>query len=343
MNSFSYARAGDTSGAVQEISKDAATKFIAGGTNLIDLMKYNVMRPAHLVDINRLPLNRIEENEMGGLRLGALCTNAETAYNEQVERRYPLLSKAILAGASPQLRNMATDGGNLLQRTRCYYFYDIALPCNKREPGTGCSAIEGFNRMHAIFGWSDDCIATHPSDMCVALAALEAVVNVTGESGERQIKFEDFHRLPGDTPQIDTNLRADEIITSIDLPEKGYASHHAYLKLRDRTSYAFALVSVAVGLEMDGDSISEARLALGGVAHKPWRNREAENLLNGKTATKENFEAAAEMIFKEAQGFEHNAFKIELGKRGVVRALEQAVEMRHDNDSQFHRTSTEPI
>jgi xanthine dehydrogenase YagS FAD-binding subunit len=343
MNSFSYARASDTSGAVQEISKDAATKFIAGGTNLIDLMKYNVMRPAHLVDINRLPLNRIEENEMGGLRLGALCTNAETAYNEQVERRYPLLSKAILAGASPQLRNMATDGGNLLQRTRCYYFYDIALPCNKREPGTGCSAIEGFNRMHAIFGWSDDCIATHPSDMCVALAALEAVVNVTGESGERQIKFEDFHRLPGDTPQIDTNLRADEIITSIDLPEKGYASHHAYLKLRDRTSYAFALVSVAVGLEMDGDSISEARLALGGVAHKPWRNREAENLLNGKTATKENFEAAAEMIFKEAQGFEHNAFKIELGKRGVVRALEQAVEMRHDNDSQFHRTSTEPV
>lgn len=343
MNNFSYARAGDTNDAVQEISKDAAAKLIAGGTNLIDLMKVNVARPSQLIDINRLPLDRIEENEMGGLRLGALSTNAQTAYNEQVERRYPLLSKAILAGASPQLRNMATDGGNLMQRTRCYYFYDVATPCNKREPGTGCSAIDGFNRMHAIFGWSDACIATYPGDMANALAALEAVVNVEGEGGKRQINFEDFHRLPGDTPQVDNTLRAGEIITSIDLPEQGYASHHAYLKLRDRTSYAFALVAVAVGLEIDGDSIGKARIVLGGVAHKPWRNREAEELLNGKTATKENFQAVSDAIFKEAKGFEHNSFKIELGKRAVVRALRQAVEMKRDNDSQFHRTSTEPV
>ena len=343
MNNFSYARATDVADAVGELSKDNRAKFIAGGTNILDLMKYNIEHHARLVDVTRLPLKRIEENEMGGLRLGALCTNAETAYHAEVERRYPVLSKAILAGASPQLRNMATNGGNPMQRTRCYYFYDVATPCNKREPGTGCSAIEGFNRMHAIFGWSDHCIATYPGDMANALAALEAVVNVTGASGDRQIKFEDFHRLPGDTPNIDNNLRGDEIITSIDLPEKGFVEHHAYLKLRDRTSYAFALVSVTVGLEMDGDAIKEARLVLGGVAHKPWRDREAEKSLNGKTATKENFQAVAETIFKDAKGFEHNAFKIELGKRAVVRALRQAVEMKRDNDSQFHRTSTEPV
>lgn len=343
MNNFSYARASDTSGAIGEILKDGAAKFIAGGTNLIDLMKENVARPSKLIDINRLPLAAIEDKFDGGLRLGALCTNAETAYHAAVERRYPLLSKAILAGASPQLRNMATNGGNLLQRTRCYYFYDTATACNKREPGSGCSAIDGYNRIHALFGWSDNCIATHPSDMCIALAALEAVVNVTGEAGEQTIDFEDFHRLPGNQPHVDTNLRADEIITSIDLPKRGFAEHHAYLKLRDRTSYAFALVSVAVGLEMDGDAIAEARIALGGVAHKPWRDLEAEKLLIGKTATKENFQTASEAIFKDAKGFEHNAFKIELGKRAVVRALRQAVEMKRENDSQFHRTSTEPI
>lgn len=230
-----------------------------------------------------------------------------------------------------------------MQRTRCYYFYDVATPCNKREPNSGCSAIDGFNRMHAIFGWSDACIATYPGDMANALAALEAVVNVEGESGTRRINLEDFHRLPGDTPHVDNTLRAGEIITSIDLPEQGYAAHHAYLKLRDRTSYAFALVAVAVGLEMDGDSVKEARIVLGGVAHKPWRNREAEELLNGKTATKENFQVVSDAIFKEAKGFQHNSFKIELGKRAVVRALKQAVEMKRDNDSQFHRTSTEPV
>ena len=208
-------------------------------------------------------------------------TNAETAYNEQVERKYPLLSRAILSGASAQLRNMATNGGNLLQRTRCYYFYDTATPCNKRDPGAGCSAIDGFNRMHAILGTSDHCIAVHPSDMCVALAALDAVVRVTGEHGDRAMPFAEFHRLPADTPHLDTNLAAGEIITSIDLPAKGFANHYAYLKVRDRASYAFALVSVAVALEMDGDTITEARIALGGVAHKPWRNTDAEAMLTG--------------------------------------------------------------
>jgi xanthine dehydrogenase YagS FAD-binding subunit len=342
MNSFSYTRASDVGSAVDEIAADNRAKFIAGGTNLIDLMKENVARPSRLVDITRLPLNKIEDTVDGGLRLGALVTNADTAYNGQVEKRYPLLSKAILAGATPQLRNMATNGGNLMQRTRCYYFYDVATPCNKREPGTGCSAINGFNRIHAILGTSEHCIATHPSDMCVALAVLEATVQIKGKKGERTIPFADFHRLPGDTPHIDTNLREDEIIVAIDLPAKGFVEHHAYLKLRDRTSYAFALVSVAVGLEMDGDAIKEARLALGGVAHKPWRDTEAEAMLNGKRATKENFQKTAEAILRDAQGFEHNAFKIELGRRAIVRALRQAVQMEDKNDSQIHRTTTEP-
>ncbi|MCP9494693.1 MAG: xanthine dehydrogenase family protein subunit M [Pyrinomonadaceae bacterium MAG19_C2-C3] len=324
MNNFSYTRASDVGNAVAEIAADNHAKFIAGGTNLIDLMKENVVRPTRLVDITRLPLNEITENDDGGLRLGALCTNADTAYNEQIERRYPLLSSAILAGASPQLRNMATDGGNLLQRTRCYYFYDTATPCNKREPGTGCSAINGFNRIHAILGTSDECIATHPSDMCVALAALEAVVQVTGKNGERVIPFADFHRLPGDTPHIDNNLKPDEIITAIDLPKQGFAENYTYLKLRDRASYAFALVSVAAALDMDGDTIKEARIALGGVAHKPWRNAEAEAMLNNQSATSENFQKVAEAIIRDAKGFGHNTFKIGLAKRAIVRALAQA-------------------
>src|SRR5262249_40548496 len=229
VNIFTYMRAGDVAGAVREISGNSAAQFIAGGTNLIDLMKENVTRPARLVDITRLPLSRIEETSNGWLRLGALVTNAETAYHPQIEERYPLLSRAILSGASAQLRNMATNGGNLLQRTRCYYFYDVATPCNKREPGTGCSAIEGFNRIHAVLGTSDQCIAVHPSDMCVALAALEAVVHVTGNNGSRAIPFADFHRLPGDTSEVDTNLGRDEIVTSIELPAKGFAEHYAYL------------------------------------------------------------------------------------------------------------------
>jgi xanthine dehydrogenase YagS FAD-binding subunit len=327
VNSFSYTRATDVTSAVHEAAVNPAASFIAGGTNLIDLMKENVARPRHLVDISRVPLNRIEALADGGLRLGALVTNADTAYNEQVERRYPLLSRAILAGASAQIRNMATNGGNLLQRTRCLYFYDTATPCNKRNPGAGCSAIDGINRMNAILGTSDQCIAVHPSDMCVALAALEAVVRVSGDEGDRAIPFAEFHRLPGDTPDIDTNLRASEIITSIDLPAKGFAGHYAYLKVRDRTSYAFALVSVAAALEMNGDTITETRLALGGVAHKPWRNRDAEAMLNGLQATTDHFEAAAYAIVRGARGFGRNTFKITLAQRAVVRALQVAARM----------------
>jgi xanthine dehydrogenase YagS FAD-binding subunit len=327
VNSFSYTRASDVPSAVREVASYQDAKFIAGGTNLIDLMKENVSRPSRLVDITRLPLDRIEEIDNGGLRLGALVTNADTAYNDQVERRYPLLSRAILAGATAQLRNMATNGGNLMQRTRCYYFYDVATPCNKREPGAGCSAIDGFNRIHAILGASDQCIAVHPSDMCVALLALEAVVHVTGKGGDRAIPFAEFHRLAGDTPQIDNNLGPNEIITSIELPAKGFADHYAYLTVRDRTSYAFALVSVAAALEMNGDTITETRLALGGIAHRPWRNLDAEAMLNGIKATKDHFEAVAETIVRGAKGFGYNMFKIELARRAVVRALQHAARM----------------
>ena len=327
MNNFSYSRVNDVAAVVGELSSDKKAKLIAGGTNLLDLMKLFVEQPRHLVDINHLAFNRIEETEEGGLRLGALVTNADTAYHAQIEERYPLLSKAILSGASPQLRNMATDGGNLMQRTRCYYFYDKAAACNKREPGAGCAAIHGFNRIHAILGASSQCIATHPSDMCVALAALEAKVNVTGANGERTIPFAEFHRLPGDTPELDNNLQPDEIITSIDLPAKGFAKNHVYLKIRDRESYAFALVSVAAGLEMEGDTIREARLALGGVAHKPWREPEAEDLLKDKQATEENFREVADFMLLNARGYEHNSFKIELAKRAIVRALSQAAKI----------------
>ena len=324
MNPFTYTRVANVASAVKEVSGDDGAVFIAGGTNLIDLMKENVTRPTRLVDITGVPLGRIEELPDGGLRLGALVTNADTAYHPEVERRYPMLSRAILAGASAQLRNMAKNGGNPMQRTRCYYFYDTATPCNKREPGTGCAAIDGFNRIHAIFGTSEQCIAVHPSDMCVALTALEAVVRVSGPTGERSIPFAEFHRLPGDTPHIDNNLRNGEIITAIDLPKRGFPSHYAYLKVRDRTSYAFALVSVAVGLEMKGDIVTEARLALGGVAHKPWRDTDAEAMLKGLSVTTDHFEAVASAILREAKGFGHNDFKIALAQRAIVRALQHA-------------------
>jgi xanthine dehydrogenase YagS FAD-binding subunit len=342
MNRFSYARAGAVKDALSEFTPNNGTQFIAGGTNLIDLMKENVARPSRLIDVSRLPLNQIEETRDGGLRLGATVTNADTAWHPEVERRYPLLSKAILAGASAQIRNMATNGGNLLQRTRCCYFYDLATPCNKREPGSGCSAIEGFNRMHAILGASEHCIAVHPSDMCVALAALDALVCVTGKGGERKIPFADFHRLPEDEPHLDTNLRPGEIITAIELPARGFVEHHAYLKVRDRASYAFALVSVAAALEMEGNTIKQARLALGGVAHKPWRAPEAEKLLEGKTANRQNFETVAKELLRDAQGFGDNDFKIELARRAIIRALRQAVQMENNHDHHIHRTTTEP-
>jgi xanthine dehydrogenase YagS FAD-binding subunit len=324
MNNFEYARASDVADAVRRIAADPAAKFIAGGTNLIDLMKENVARPSRLIDITRLPLGKVEDTRDGGLRIGALVPNSDLAYHPQVEARYPLLGSAILAGASQQLRNMASTGGNLLQRTRCLYFYDTITPCNKREPGSGCSAIGGINRNHAILGTSQHCIATHPSDMCVALAALEARVLATGGSGERSIAFADFHRLPGDTPQIDSNLRADEIITAIELPPEGFARNYSYLKIRDRLSYAFALVSVAAGLDIEGGTIKAARLALGGVAHKPWRDRDAEAQLAGAPATRESFQRAAATVLRDARGFGHNDFKIELARRAIVRALTQA-------------------
>ncbi|KQP38427.1 FAD-binding molybdopterin dehydrogenase [Methylobacterium sp. Leaf104] len=323
MNRFDYVRPTTVDEAVRAIASGAQARFIAGGTNLVDLMKYNVERPERLVDITRLPLDRIEARD-GGLSLGALVTNSTVAYDAQVQARYPLLSSAILAGASGQLRNAATTGGNLLQRTRCYYFYDDATPCNKREPGTGCAAIGGVNRIHAIFGTSPSCIATHPSDMCVALAALEAQVRVAGPGGERTIPFAEFHRLPGDMPERDTTLAADEIVLSVDLPDEEFGAHHTYLKLRDRLSYAFALVSVAAVIKLDGDTIRSARFALGGVAHKPWRDAQAEAFLVGKPATHETFAAAANIVVAEARPQSENGFKIELARRALIRGLAQA-------------------
>jgi xanthine dehydrogenase YagS FAD-binding subunit len=321
---FEYARASDVADAVSQMAADPQAKLIAGGTNLIDLMKEDVERPSRLIDISQLPLKAVEETADGGVRIGALVPNSDLAWHPLIERRYPMLASAILSGASAQLRNMATTGGNLLQRTRCYYFYDTATPCNKRDPGSGCSAINGMNRIHAILGASETCIATHPSDMCVALAALDARVRAAGPAGERTIAFSEFHRLPGSLPQLDTNLHANEIVTAVELPAQGFASHYTYLKIRDRLSYAFALISIAAALDIDGDTIREARLALGGVAHKPWRDLAAEEALRGQAAGRASFARAADVLLRDARGYRHNSFKIELARRGVVRALMQA-------------------
>ena len=333
MNSFTFAQAPTVAAAIQDKAAHVGAAYLGGGTNLVDLLKYDVARPTRLVSVNKLPLAAITDTADGGLRLGALATNADTAYHPEVQARYPLLSQAILAGASPQLRNMATNGGNLLQRTRCYYFYDVAAPCNKREPGSGCAAIGGYNRVCGILGTSESCIATHPSDMCVALAALDATVRVQGPDGERTIRFADFHRLPGDTPERDNTLGPDELITALDLPANGFARHCTYLKLRDRASYAFALVSVAVGLTLDGDTITEARLALGGVAHKPWRDPDVEAMLTGQPATAATFRLVADNLVAGAKGYAHNTFKIELARRAIVRALHQATDSPHLSDT----------
>jgi xanthine dehydrogenase YagS FAD-binding subunit len=330
---FQYARANDVADAVRLKSAYQTAKFIAGGTNLIDLMKEYVERPSRLIDISRLPLKNVEETSEGGLRIGALVPNSDLAYHPLIEQRYPLLSSAILAGASQQLRNMASTGGNLLQRTRCLYFYDTATPCNKREPGSGCSAIDGINRISAILGTSEACIATHPSDMCIALAALEARVHVAGPKGERVVAFDEFHRLPGNTPQIDTNLHPSEIIVAVELPAEGFAKHYSYLKIRDRLSYAFALVSVAAALELDGGTVRQARLALGGVAHKPWRDLAAETALRGQPANQTAFTRAADLLLYDARGFAHNAFKIDLARRSIVRALTQAAQATPQSQS----------
>ncbi|TFZ04519.1 FAD binding domain-containing protein [Ramlibacter rhizophilus] len=324
MNPFTFVTVEDVPGALWLAGE--GTSFIAGGTNLIDLMKVSVLRPARLLDINRLGLDAIEPTSDGGVRLGALARNAATAWHPLVRERYPLLATAILAGATAQIRNMATNGGNLLQRTRCCYFYDIATPCNKRQPGSGCSAMGSLARQHAILGASAHCVATHPSDMCVALAALEATVQVVSPRGERTIPFADFHRLPGDRPDLDTTLAHDELIVALTLPPAdGFRAHSVYLKLRERLSYAFALVSVAAALDLDGGIIRAARLALGGVAHKPWRDPAAEALLVGQPAKEASFARAADALLQGAvpqgAGEGSNAFKIPLARRAIVRAL----------------------
>ena len=328
MKPFSYERAAGLEEALDRVSHPDPPTLLAGGTNLLDLMKERIALPDALLDISRLALDRIEELPGGGLRLGALARNADTAAHPLVQERYPLLAKAILAGASPQIRNMATNGGNLMQRTRCPYFYDTDTPCNKRQPGSGCGALRGYQRLHAILGSSEECIATHPSDLCVALAALEAVVIVSGPDGERRIPFSGFHRLPGDEPQRDNNLHADEIITAIDLPPEGFPHHYSYLKIRDRRSYAFALVSVAAGVALENGTIAGARVALGGVAHKPWRVPEAEARLEGRAPAEDVFLEAADTLLAGARGYGGNDFKIPLARRAVVRALAECCQLQ---------------
>ena len=324
MHSLLYERAANVDDALR-LAQQPGTKFIGGGTNLLDLIKGGVEQPLRLVDLNRLALAEIAELPDGGVRIGALARNSDTADHPLIRQRYPLLAQALLAGASPQLRNMATVGGNLMQRTRCYYFYDTGFDmCNKRTPGSGCAARDGFNRIHAILGASEQCIAVNPSDMSVALAALDAVVRVRGPQGERRIAFTDFHRLPGETPQQDTNLGAGELITAIDLPPSPFAEHAHYLKVRDRASYAFALVSVAAALDLRGGAVRNARVVLGGVAHKPWRSIDAENALIGKPLNAASLQDAAAVALHGARPYRHNAFKVELARRALIRALQKA-------------------
>jgi xanthine dehydrogenase YagS FAD-binding subunit len=323
MNQFQYVRATKPQAAIEVVAKDPTAAFIAGGTNLVDLMKRGVMAPQKLVDINRLPLAKIER-QAGSLRVGALALNSAVANDAQVRERHPLLALALQAGASGQLRNMATVGGNMLQRTRCAYFYDLSMPCNKRQPGTGCGALEGINRMHAIFGASSTCIAVHPSDMSVALVALDATVLLSGPQGDRRLPFADLHRLPGDAPEKDTNLLPGELITAVDIPDGPFTKHVHYQKVRERASYAFALVSAAVALDLDGNTIKAARLALGGVAHKPWRLAAAEQALVGQPATEASFRRAAEVAMQGAKAFKYNAFKLKLAPNALVQALKTA-------------------
>jgi len=326
MRAFTYERADSVDAAISAAAPlPSETKFLAGGTNLLDLMKGDVERPVRIVDINRLPLAQIVELPGGGLRIGAMVRNSDAANNRLVRTRYPLLTQALLAGASPQLRNMASTGGNLLQRTRCYYFYDASFPaCNKRNPGSGCAAREGLNRIHAIFGASDKCVATHPSDMAVALAALDAIVEVQSRGGTRRIAMADFHRLPGNTPQRDTNLEAGELIVAIEIPPNDFAPRSHYLKVRDRASYAFALVSVACALDVRDGVVKSARIALGGVAHKPWRAMEAESMLAGSRLDAASIERAANAAVAGAKSLAHNAFKVKLAKGAIAEALRTA-------------------
>jgi xanthine dehydrogenase YagS FAD-binding subunit len=326
VKNFAYSRAENAQTAVNLISQTANSKFLGGGTNLVDLMRENIEQPDALVDVTGLPFKQIEELADGGMSIGAAVKNTAVANHRLIRERYPFLSQAILFGASGQIRNMATVGGNLMQRTRCYYFYDEAASCNKRQPNSGCDAIDGFNRIHAILGSSESCIATHPSDMCVAFAALDATVHVEGKNGKRAIPFNDFHRLPGNTPHIETDLQPDELITSIQIPSIDFAKNSLYRKVRDRASFAFALISVAAALEVKNGEIKNIRLALGGVAHKPWRAFEAEKVLAGAEAKTETFRRAAEAELANAKGYVHNSFKIELAKRTIVSVLSELAE-----------------
>lgn len=320
MKNFAYSRVVSVLDAVQQATNYPSALFIAGGTNLVDRLKVFLDSPSHLIDISQLDLKGIQHHGKG-LRIGALVSNTDVADHPEVRRHYPMLSRAILLGASQQIRNVATVGGNLLQRTRCSYFYDTAFACNKRKPGSGCPALSGMNRLHALFGASDQCVAVHPSDMCVALAALDAVVEVSGAQGQRQILFSDFHRLPGNRPEQDTTLAHGELITAVILPPSPFAASSVYLKVRDRASYAFALVSVAAAVEVKGDRIVQSRLVMGGMAHKPWRFMEVEEFLVGQPASVETFERASVLAFREAKPLKHNGFKVSLGQRAMERAL----------------------
>jgi xanthine dehydrogenase YagS FAD-binding subunit len=322
MKQFQYVKAVTQQGALEAI-RQPGTKIIAGGTNLVDLMKRGVTAPDKLIDITHLPLKAIIPIKRG-VHIGALALNSAVAEDKLVLAKQPLLSMALKAGASPQLRNMATVGGNMMQRTRCTYFYDTTMPCNKREPGTGCGAMEGINRMHAIFGANEQCIAVHPSDMCVGLAALDAVAIVAGRKGERRIPFIDFHRLPDDHPEQDNHLAKDEMIIGVEIPDNNFAKNSYYLKVRDRQSYAFALVSVAAALDISGGIVREARLAMGGVAHKPWRLFEAEKFLAGKPATEDSFKQAAQIAMQGAKAYQYNSFKLKLAPATIVEALKHA-------------------
>ena len=325
MRPFTYTSATNKEQALQATTK--TSHYLAGGTNLVDLMKEDVERPDQLIDVNKLEYKKITKNDQGGLTLGAMLSNSETANNRDIRTQYPLLSMAMLSAATAQIRNMASNGGNLLQRTRCPYFFETSMPCNKRQPGSGCGALNGMNSLHAIFGYSDSCIATNPSDMNVALAAIGATVEVQQPGGSsRMIEFTDFHRLPGDMPEKDTTLEEGELITAIHLDAPAFSDHYYYLKIRERSSYAFALISVAAGLQIKGGTITKAGLAMGGVAHKPWKLTKSEEFLTGKKPNQENFEEAAELALKDAKPFEANKWKVDMGKKAIVRALTQAFE-----------------
>jgi xanthine dehydrogenase YagS FAD-binding subunit len=321
MRPFRYERADDVSGAVATLSASPNGSFLAGGTNLVDHMRLGIATPDVLVDVRQLTSARIEELPDGGVRIGAAVPNSDLAADRTIRRRYPMLSEALLSGASGQLRNLATTGGNLLQRTRCVYFQDVTTPCNKREPGSGCSALEGYNRDHAVLGASEHCVATHPSDMAVAMVALDAVVRTQGTDGDRAIPLVDLHRLPGEQPQRDTVLEHGELITAIDVPPLGFATNSRYRKVRDRASYAFALVSLAAALDVVDGAVRDVRIALGGVAHKPWRATTVEEVLRGAPATEDSFRSAAEAELADARPLAGNAFKIPLARNVIVRTL----------------------